>query len=213
MTDDEIKQAPPQPILIQASSAPGPELDETVVPPQFPAPLTETAAESTGVMQEAIAHYKTVLAGKPNNTGLHLLGIVFLIILPTLISFTALENGDFDVLGVCCGSMIGGLLFLLVAIVRDSEWEKLHKVAQTQIINQAGLETPPVSKTPLVAAGVLLVAWFMSFNLPFYYSDVISLVTFLLFAGAVIVASISSSNANKVLKRNIAKIVEHHEEK
>jgi hypothetical protein len=70
-----------------------------------------------------------------------------------------------------------------------------------------------VSKTPLVAAGVLLVAWFMSFNLPFYYSDVISLVTFLLFAGAVIVASISSSNANKVLKRNIAKIVEHHEEK
>ncbi len=141
------------------------------------------------------------------------MGIVFLIILPTLISFTALENGDFDVLGVCCGSMIGGLLFLLVAIVRDSEWEKLHKVAQTQIINQAGLETPPVSKTPLVAAGVLLVAWFMSFNLPFYYSDVISLVTFLLFAGAVIVASISSSNANKVLKRNIAKIVEHHEEK
>ncbi|MGB1421561.1 MAG: hypothetical protein ACPG79_07435 [Poseidonia sp.] len=213
MTDEEHKQTPPQSILIQAGSASDPEPEDTIVPSQSPATLTEASPESTSAMQEAITHYNTVLTTKPDNTGLILGGTVFLFIIPVLVGFSAAESGDFDAAGVCCGSIIGGLVFFLLAIVRDSEWDKKNKLAKTQIINLAGLKTPPVSKTPIVAAGVFGVAWFISANLPFYYRDVMTLVTFLLFAGAALVGSVNSLNADKTLKRNFKMVLQQHEVK
>jgi len=66
------------------------------------------------------------------------------------------------------------------------------------VINEAGLKAPAASTTPVVVAGVLFLGSFLAPSLPFSYSDVISLLLFILALIATIFVVAMTGEANKI---------------
>lgn len=210
MSVEKIKPGPPQPILIQAGAHPEPETGKAE--PQSGETMAGGSSERGGVSQEAIDHYRLTLSTKPNVIGLMVLGLLLVIALPFILLVEAFDSGNDDAAGLCCFSIITGLVLMLIASTRDSAWRKQLKLAKKRIINEAGLKAPKTSKRPQFVAGGFALVCVLAPNLPFYYSDVIAAVSFIVAAIAAVVALSQESEGMKVLERNVKSIVEQHGE-
>ncbi len=168
MAEEPEENGPPQPILIHAGT---PTLETEASPVPEPSPgaeeeesKVETAPNqfSHGVSDETIQAYEIVLRDKPNSTPIGLLGIVFLFVVP----FGFLYMSDYDVLfsdgeELCCGSMILGLMLLLVSTVQDNAWSNRKKLAQKRVMTEAGIAYPPVPQWPSITAAIFLILAFI----------------------------------------------------
>ena len=206
MAVEEKKPGPPQPILIQAGAKTEPEAVKTE--PQTVAPVAVEVREGGGVSQEAIDHYEMTLSTKPSVVGMSVLGLLLLVVVPFLLVLSAFDSGNDDLAGLCCFSIISGIVLLLVAQTKESAWQKQLKLAKQRVVNEAGLKAPPVSKTPLfVAGGSILVSVLAgSFN------DLVAGLSFML---ALIATGLYLNNeyeAQKVLKRNVQLVLERSDE-
>ena len=170
MADGPEENGPPQPILIHGGT---PALETEALPNPWPSSVAQEGQSKVevgstqpyhGVSNETIQAYEIVLRDKPNSTPIGLLGIVFLFVVP----FGFLYMSDFDVLfsdgeELCCGSMILGLMLLLVSTVQDTAWSNRKKLAQKRVMTEAGIAYPPVPQWPsLAAATCLVLAFFLS---------------------------------------------------
>jgi hypothetical protein len=168
MADGPEENAPPQPILIH-SGTPALETEPSPNSEPWPDPKeghsgVETAPNQSShvVSNETIEAYEIVLRDKPNSTPIGLLGIVFLFVVP----ITMLYASDFDILfddeaNLCCGSMILGLMLLLVSAVQDNAWSNRRKLAQNRLMTEAGIAYPPVPQWPSIAAAIFLILAFV----------------------------------------------------
>ena len=208
MGEAEEKQRPPQPILIQGGADPKPQAVNVGL--KSPVPTTQTPTGGNRVSQTAIKQYRLTLSTKPNNTGIIVLGLVFLLLLPFFLLLSATNSNDalLDAAGLCCGSILIGIVVLLVAASKDAAWQSQRKRAERQIMSEAGLEAPKVSKTPLIATFVFGFLWLISPVLNHDYNDVIRTVTFVLFIGAAVIAQVNESKAKKTLKYTVGYIIE-----
>jgi hypothetical protein len=168
MADGPEENSPPQPILIHSGT---PAMETGASPISEPLPDAEEGnsrvemapnQSSHVVSNETIEAYEIVLRGKPNSTPIGLVGIVFLFVVP----ITMLYASDFDVLfsdgeELCCGSMILGLVLLLVSAVQDNAWSNRRKQAQNRLMNEAGIAYPPVPQWPSITAAIFLILAFV----------------------------------------------------
>lgn len=208
MGEAEEKQRPPQPILIQGGADPKPQAVNAGL--KNPAPAIQTPTGGNRVSQTAIKQYRLTLSTKPNSTGFIVLGLVFLLLFPFFLLLSSANSNDalWDAAGLCCGSILIGIVVLLVAASRDAAWQTQRKRAERQIMSEAGLEVPKASKTPLIATFVFGVLWLLSPVWHHEYNDVIRTVTFVLFIGAAIIAQVNESKAKKTLKYTVGHIIE-----
>src|SRR6056300_886400 len=190
----EEKSRPPQPILIQAGE--GHEPEAVKAEPQHAVSMAVGVNERGEGLQEAVDHYRLTLSTKPNIVGLLVLGILLLFVVPlTLLGEVFYDD---DAANFCCFSIITGSVLFLVASIKDNAWRKEVKLAKERVINEAGLKAPAASKTPVVVAGVLFLGSFLAPSLPFSYSDVISLLLFILALIATIFVVAMTGEANKI---------------
>jgi len=185
---------PPQPILIQAGE--GHEPEAVKAEPQHDVSMAVGVNERGEGLQEAVDHYRLTLSTKPNIVGLLVLGILLLFVVPlTLLGEVFYDD---DAANFCCFSIITGSVLFLVASTKDNAWRKEVKLAKERVINEAGLKAPAASTTPVVVAGVLFLGSFLAPSLPFYYSDVISALLFILALIATIFVVAMTGEANKI---------------
>jgi len=190
----EEKSRPPQPILIQAGE--GHEPEAVKAEPQHAVSMAVGDNKRGEGLQEAVDHYRLTLSTKPNIVGLLVLGILLLFVVPlTLLGEVFYDD---DAANFCCFSIITGSVLFLVASTKDNAWRKEVKLAKERVINEAGLKAPAASKTPVVVAGVLFLGSFLAPSLPFSYSDVISLLLFILALIATIFVVAMTGEANKI---------------
>ena len=204
MAEEKKKPGPPQPILIQAGADTEPETGKAA--PQSAVTMAVKASERGGVSQEAIDHYRLTLSTKPSVVGMTMLGLLLIGALPFVILISALDSGNDDAAGLCCFSIITGSVLMLVASTKDSAWRK------ERVIKEAGLEAPPVSKTPSLIVGVFAVLGVIAPSFSFYYSDVLAAVSFVVAGIAAVFALSQESEANKVLKRNFNLVINQAKE-
>ena len=210
MAIEEKKPGPPQPILIQAGAKTEPETSKAA--PQSAATMTVEVREGGGVSQEAIDHYEMTLSTKPSVVGMTVLGLLLLVVVPFLLVFSAFDSGNDDLAGLCCFSIISGIVLLLVAQTKESAWRKELKLAKERVIKEAGLEAPPVSKTPSLIVGVFAVLGVMAPSFSFYYSDVLAAVSFVVAGIAAVFALSQEAEAKKVLDRNFNLVINQAKE-
>ena len=210
MAEEKKKPGPPQPILIQAGADTEPETGKAA--PQSAVTMAVKASERGGVSQEAIDHYRLTLSTKPSVVGMTALGLLLIGALPFVILISALDSGNDDAAGLCCFSIITGSVLMLVASTKDSAWRKELKLAKERVIKEAGLEAPPVSKTPSLIVGVFAVLGVIAPSFSFYYSDVLAAVSFVVAGIAAVFALSQESEANKVLKRNFNLVINQAKE-
>jgi len=185
---------PPQPILIQAGE--GHEPEAVKAEPQHDVSMAVGVNERGEGLQEAVDHYRLTLSTKPNIVGLLVLGSLLLFVVPlTLLGEVFYDD---DAANFCCFSIITGSVLFLVASTKDNAWRKEVKLAKERVINEAGLKAPAASTTPVVVAGVLFLGSFLAPSLPFYYSDVISALLFILALIATIFVVAMTGEANKI---------------
>jgi hypothetical protein len=204
----EEKAGPPQPILIQAGE--GHEPETVKAEPQHAVSMAVGVNERGEGLQEAVDHYRLTLSTKPNIVGLLVLGILLIFVVP----FTLLGEVfyDDDAANFCCFSIITGSVLFLVASTKDNAWRKEVKLAKERVINEAGLKAPAASTTPVVVAGVLFLGSFLAPSLPFYYSDVISALLFILALIASIFVVAMSGEANKITEKYIQAVLNQVQE-
>ena len=206
MAVEEKKPGPPQPILIQAGAKTEPEAVKTE--PQTVAPVAVEVREGGGVSQEAIDHYEMTLSTKPSVVGMSVLGLLLLVVVPFLLVLSAFDSGNDDLAGLCCFSIISGIVLLLVAQTKESAWQKEFKLAKQRVINEAGLKAPPASKTAHFVFGVFAFLVVLAPTLPFYYSDVMSAASIVVAGIAAVFALSQEAEAKKILDRNFKAILE-----
>lgn len=207
MPSAEKKPAPPQPILIQAGA--GTEPEAVKAEPESAEPVAVGVRESVGGLDAAIDHYELSLSTKPSTVGMTVLGLVLIMVLPFILVLSWFDGGDDDVLGLCFASILAGLVLIAVAGTKDNAWRKELKLAKERVINEAGLKSPPRSKTPDFVAGVFAVLSVLAPSFPFYYSDVMAGGSFIVALIAVVIVLAQESERNKVVERNFKAIVEH----
>jgi len=199
---------PPQPILIQAGE--GHEPEAVKAEPQHDVSMAVGVNERGEGLQEAVDHYRLTLSTKPNIVGLLVLGILLLFVVPlTLLGEVFYDD---DAANFCCFSIITGSVLFLVASTKDNAWRKEVKLAKERVINEAGLKAPAASTTPVVVAGVLFLGSFLAPSLPFYYSDVISALLFILALIATIFVVAMTGEANKILEKNFQAVLNQLQE-
>ena len=199
---------PPQPILIQAGE--GHEPEAVKAEPQHDVSMAVGVNERGEGLQEAVDHYRLTLSTKPNIVGLLVLGILLLFVVPlTLLGEVFYDD---DAANFCCFSIITGSVLFLVASTKDNAWRKEVKLAKERVINEAGLKAPAASTTPVVVAGVLFLGSFLAPSLPFYYSDVISALLFILALIATIFVVAMTGEANKILEKNFQAVLNQVQE-
>ena len=204
----EEKAGPPQPILIQARTDTEPETVKAE--PQHDVSMAVGVNERGEGLQEAVDHYRLTLSTKPNIVGLLVLGILLLFVVPlTLLGEVFYDD---DAANFCCFSIITGSVLFLVASTKDNAWRKEVKLAKERVINEAGLKAPAASTTPVVVAGVLFLGSFLAPSLPFYYSDVISALLFILALIATIFVVAMTGEANKILEKNFQAVLNQLQE-
>jgi len=199
---------PPQPILIQAGE--GHEPEAVKAEPQHDVSMAVGVNERGEGLQEAVDHYRLTLSTKPNIVGLLVLGSLLLFVVPlTLLGEVFYDD---DAANFCCFSIITGSVLFLVASTKDNAWRKEVKLAKERVINEAGLKAPAASTTPVVVAGVLFLGSFLAPSLPFYYSDVISALLFILALIATIFVVAMTGEANKILEKNFQAVLNQLQE-
>ena len=199
---------PPQPILIQAGE--GHEPEAVKAEPQHDVSMAVGVNERGEGLQEAVDHYRLTLSTKPNIVGLLVLGILLLFVVPlTLLGEVFYDD---DAANFCCFSIITGSVLFLVASTKDNAWRKEVKLAKERVINEAGLKAPAASTTPVVVAGVLFLGSFLAPSLPFYYSDVISALLFILALIATIFVVAMTGEANKITEKYLQAVLNQVQE-
>jgi len=199
---------PPQPILIQAGE--GHEPEAVKAEPQHDVSMAVGVNERGEGLQEAVDHYRLTLSTKPNIVGLLVLGSLLLFVVPlTLLGEVFYDD---DAANFCCFSIITGSVLFLVASTKDNAWRKEVKLAKERVINEAGLKAPAASTTPVVVAGVLFLGSFLAPSLPFYYSDVISALLFILALIATIFVVAMTGEANKITEKYLQAVLNQVQE-
>jgi len=199
---------PPQPILIQAGE--GHEPGAVKAEPQHDVSMAVGVNERGEGLQEAVDHYRLTLSTKPNIVGLLVLGSLLLFVVPlTLLGEVFYDD---DAANFCCFSIITGSVLFLVASTKDNAWRKEVKLAKERVINEAGLKAPAASTTPVVVAGVLFLGSFLAPSLPFYYSDVISALLFILALIATIFVVAMTGEANKITEKYLQAVLNQVQE-
>ena len=149
---------PPQPILIQGSSI--------IQPAETPAtgsstPATATTpAQAPSTVEEALAKVQFLQGNKPETGGLLVLGTLFFFAVPLLLFIGTDADIIFDDgVFICCFSAILGIVLILVAENKQSEWKKSIRLAKAEALR---LTNAPVAeatnhRVTYVMGGVILV--------------------------------------------------------
>lgn len=135
-----------------------------------------TSSETTGasgVTEEAVENYITVMDVKDNSNATAVLAAIFLFFIPLFLGLSVLDNfsNSDGGCGLCFGSIAIGTVLAIMSVTESTKNQQNQKNAKLRLLKEAGLQSPPASKVPLYV-GVTSFAVLVLLNLviaPVFY--------------------------------------------
>ena len=192
MDEEAEHQGPPQPILIQGSTA---LPVEEIVPVQNDDTASlQSVTNTADGLGSAIERYETLNAQIDPGRALSYIAAVFLLGGPIL-AITGLE-GSMDLeeaFNTCCGGIIIGLVLALIASAQTSAYQKEVRLAYDTIKAEANVRTPPADHELVVLAMLLILTGFMVWVLvPELFG-----IGFIMIGAGLVVASLGNTKTKK----------------
>ena len=192
MDEEAEHQGPPQPILIQGSTA---LPVEEIVPVQNDDTASlQSVTNTADGLGSAIERYETLNAQIDPGRALSYIAAVFLLGGPIL-AITGLE-GSMDLeeaFNTCCGGIIIGLVLALIASAQTSAYQKEVRLAYDTIKAEANVRTPPANQSHVLLAMLLILTGFMVWVLvPELFG-----IGFIMIGAGLVVASLGNTKTKK----------------
>mgnify|MGYP001208884422 CR=1 FL=1 len=192
MDEEAEHQGPPQPILIQGSTA---LPVEEIVPVQNDDTASlQSVTNTADGLGSAIERYETLNAQIDPGRALSYIAAVFLLGGPIL-AITGLE-GSMDLeeaFNTCCGGIIIGLVLALIASAQTSAYQKEVRLAYDTIKAEANVRAPPADHELVVLAMLLILTGFMVWVLvPELFG-----IGFIMIGAGLVVASLGNTKTKK----------------